>query len=376
MIEYQFDEEKDYAIYYAKELHRPVVLSILNRGYVETEEEAIALSAFFWEMVDKSIENEKNDVKLKWEESAEFWNEKLLQTFSGHLEAVGFLDVSIYKRVNEYGITLLRYSLIMLSIWFTYIIAYQLIKKEFNIKNTLIFSFLLLIVASITPYNAYDVSITSQIDRLKEIFQKNNMIKDGKAIATKENLSIKDRAQITAIVRYAIYKYDRDNQLEKLLGKKFNDTRKLLSYLNVESASKYSVNHGETINISRNNKAQTFNIKDYSYASKIDTSIYKNSPWETYHYGNKQFKTKLLKDLSLLINIENETIKLDFKKLVKKLIDKKTTIISYDNYNDAILIKETNKLKIKFIVTHMMLLRKEKHIEFYNLDGMFLFKIK
>jgi hypothetical protein len=93
MIEYQFDEEKDYAIYYAEVLERPIILSILNRGCVETKEEAVALSAFFWDMVDKSIENEKNGVKLKWVESAEFWNEKLLQTFSGHLEAIGFLDV-------------------------------------------------------------------------------------------------------------------------------------------------------------------------------------------------------------------------------------------------------------------------------------------
>jgi hypothetical protein len=42
--------------------------------------------------VGASSENEKNGVKLKWVENAEFWNEKLLQTFSRHLEAVGFID--------------------------------------------------------------------------------------------------------------------------------------------------------------------------------------------------------------------------------------------------------------------------------------------
>lgn len=93
MIDYQYEEEKEYAIFYARELNRPVILSILNRGYVETKDEAEALSAFFWDMVDKSIQNEKEGIKLKWPEKAEFWNEKLLHTFSGHLEAVGYLEV-------------------------------------------------------------------------------------------------------------------------------------------------------------------------------------------------------------------------------------------------------------------------------------------
>lgn len=93
MIEYQFEEEKEYATFYAGDLDRPMILSILNRGYVETKDEAKALSIFFWDMVDKSIQNEKAGIKLKWPENAEFWNEKLLHTFSGHLESTGYLDI-------------------------------------------------------------------------------------------------------------------------------------------------------------------------------------------------------------------------------------------------------------------------------------------
>lgn len=93
MIEYQFEEEKDFAIYYARELDRPIVSSILSRGFVETREEAKELSKFFWEMVDKTIEFEKQGVGKKWNEGSKFWTEKLLQTFSGHLEVTGYSDV-------------------------------------------------------------------------------------------------------------------------------------------------------------------------------------------------------------------------------------------------------------------------------------------
>jgi len=93
MIEYQYKEEKDFANFYAKELDRPVVLSILSRGCVETEEEARALSIFFWNMVEKTIEVENKGASQNRPEGSKFWTEKLLQAFSGHLEAVGYSDI-------------------------------------------------------------------------------------------------------------------------------------------------------------------------------------------------------------------------------------------------------------------------------------------
>lgn len=93
MIEYQFEEEKEFAIFYAKKLERPIILSILNRGFIETREEAKELSKFFWNMVDKSIEVEIQGVGGEWDESSKFWTEKLLQTFSGYLEEAGYSDI-------------------------------------------------------------------------------------------------------------------------------------------------------------------------------------------------------------------------------------------------------------------------------------------
>ena len=93
MIEYQYKEEKDFAIHYATELDRPVVLSILARGYVENKEEAKDLSIFFWDMVDKTIEDKKSGATNKWQDESKYWTEKLLQTLSGHLEAAGYSEI-------------------------------------------------------------------------------------------------------------------------------------------------------------------------------------------------------------------------------------------------------------------------------------------
>lgn len=56
-------------------------------------EEAKRLSAIFWNVKDKSIENGKNGVRLKWVEGARFWNEILLMDFSVHIKAVRIIDV-------------------------------------------------------------------------------------------------------------------------------------------------------------------------------------------------------------------------------------------------------------------------------------------
>ena len=78
MIEYQFKEEQDFAIHYAKVLERPVILSILDRGCVSTEEEARALSIFFWDMVDKTIEIEKQGATKKQVDTYIFGMRKLI----------------------------------------------------------------------------------------------------------------------------------------------------------------------------------------------------------------------------------------------------------------------------------------------------------
>jgi hypothetical protein len=89
-IEYRFPEEIEFAKYYADKLNDKITLSILELGTVKNSKEATHLSLFFWNMVDKSVEDHNNKVTLPWPEGAEFWNEKLMYSISGYLERVGF----------------------------------------------------------------------------------------------------------------------------------------------------------------------------------------------------------------------------------------------------------------------------------------------
>ena len=90
MMTFKFDEEIEYAKYYADKLNNNIAKEILTKLEVSDASEAIALSNFFWDMVRASIEEEESGVKLHWDDGAEFWNEKLLQSISGYLERAGY----------------------------------------------------------------------------------------------------------------------------------------------------------------------------------------------------------------------------------------------------------------------------------------------
>lgn len=93
MITYRFDEEKEYAIYYAEKMDNQLALQILDKGSVSNTKEAEVLCEFFWNMVDASIHDEESGVELKWVEGAEYWNEKIMMSLSGYLERSGYEQI-------------------------------------------------------------------------------------------------------------------------------------------------------------------------------------------------------------------------------------------------------------------------------------------
>lgn len=90
MIKYKFDEELQYIKFYAEKLKEDKALEIIDADEVKNSEEATYLSHFFWKMVDCSIEDEKSGIELPWDEGAEFWNEKIMNSISGYLERAGY----------------------------------------------------------------------------------------------------------------------------------------------------------------------------------------------------------------------------------------------------------------------------------------------
>ena len=90
MIEYKFEEEKDFILHYAKKLNRPLVIKVIESGQAASSEEADALAQFFWDMVDEIVKDKKNGEVVAGQSDLEAWNEYVLESIRAYLRNSGY----------------------------------------------------------------------------------------------------------------------------------------------------------------------------------------------------------------------------------------------------------------------------------------------
>lgn len=134
-----------------------------------------------------------------------FWFPKII------LPILFMMFISIYQRVNQYGITENRYYLIALGLWVLGVMLYFSIKKP--LRNIVIpISLSLVILNSVFgPFSGFAISKYSQNKRLREILKSNNMLADGQIIVNKD-LDIEDKREISNIISY----FDSNHKLADL----------------------------------------------------------------------------------------------------------------------------------------------------------------
>lgn len=108
---------------------------------------------------------------------------------------------SILLRIGDYGITENRYLVIAGGILaLASMVYYVFYRSNSNVAIPILLSVVILI-STIGPVSAYDTSANSQNSRLKKVLIKNNML-NGNKIVPKTDISDKDKARMSQIVRY------------------------------------------------------------------------------------------------------------------------------------------------------------------------------
>jgi membrane-bound metal-dependent hydrolase YbcI (DUF457 family) len=92
---------------------------------------------------------------------------------------LGLLFTAAGTRIFRYGITEMRYFLIVLACWLLFITVYFLVAKKQNIKLIPISLSILTLLSIYGPQSAFQVSMYSQRRILVEVFKKNNAFKNG-----------------------------------------------------------------------------------------------------------------------------------------------------------------------------------------------------
>lgn len=116
---------------------------------------------------------------------------------------LGMMFTAIFIRIRQYGITELRYYVVIGGVWSLAMILYLIIRKTEKRNNVIIplTASLLALLTIVGPWSSFSVSRYSQNNILENIFIQNDMIADGKLVAS-SSISKSDKEQISSILYY------------------------------------------------------------------------------------------------------------------------------------------------------------------------------
>ena len=131
------------------------------------------------------------------------------------------LYIAIFMRIDDYGITINRYIILILGVWLTILCLYTAIGKT-NIKFIPTSLALIAILISFGPWGMFSVSEKSQVKRLEKILTQSKVLVKGKV----QNETILGKENITN--QYGIDKFANEKLLSDSLH---NEVKSILDYL-------------------------------------------------------------------------------------------------------------------------------------------------
>ena len=110
------------------------------------------------------------------------------------------LFVSINRRLSDYGFTPPRYFVLITGIWLFISCIYYLFSKSNNIKLIPLSLILFLLFGTISPFDAFHTSTSSQYKRLVSLLEKNKALENGKIKSSMVALGIPEKESIKEII--------------------------------------------------------------------------------------------------------------------------------------------------------------------------------
>lgn len=256
--------------------------------------------------------------------------------------------VSMGIRIKAYGITENRYYVIVLGLWVSAVMIYFILSKKFrNIFIPVTLS-LIAIISVLGPLSSYSISKFSQNNRLKKILVENAMLKDGKLEKAPSTISKEHKVEISSILQYFRNSHSLEEARYVPENFRIEDMDKVFGFT---YESPRPGGGEDYFYFTRSNSNMAISIKDYDYLldarSFYDKSLDNSS------------------DIGIIYDYESSIVKISYKGEVvsesdltiftNNLIEKyganaKENILSRE---EMTLIEENNKVKVKYIFTHI-----------------------
>ena len=115
---------------------------------------------------------------------------------------VVLLLLAIWRRISEYGLTELRYFVVVLALWLGAMIVYFLFSNTKSIKVIPATLCGIAFLSAFGPWGAMGLSEYNQINRLTEVLARTGILQDGKIRRADGKISFEDQRRVSSIVRY------------------------------------------------------------------------------------------------------------------------------------------------------------------------------
>ncbi len=115
---------------------------------------------------------------------------------------IGMLFWALWFRISQYGFTPKRYFVFVFGWWLLAAAIYFLAGKKKDIRLVPVTIFIIALLSSFGLWGAFAVSEKSQINRLKNILIKNNILVNEKVVKLAGEISAEDQREISATLQY------------------------------------------------------------------------------------------------------------------------------------------------------------------------------
>ena len=95
------------------------------------------------------------------------------------LPLIILLFLAIGMRIEDYGVTINRYIIVMMGFWLTFVCVYFMVGRK-NIKAIPVSLSVIILVCSFGPWSMFSVSENSQVNRLEKILIEGGLMEAGK----------------------------------------------------------------------------------------------------------------------------------------------------------------------------------------------------
>ncbi len=308
------------------------------------------------------------------------------------------LFFAIERRISDYGITELRYMVLVLALWLFFIATYFLLSKKKNIKIIPMSLCVLAFLTSFGPWGAFSVSLKSQKGHFVKLMEKNKILLNGKLIKASNQPSFNDRKQISSITEYLVSNHgyqvlqpyftqnlDSLLKLDSLNTEMISNTKttKLLDLINIKFITRWQrgeefpnevVDFAYSVSTNQNDVMERIDGFDYLIDNYSAPNEQKDKSCKVYKFEKDSVKICYEPDkIELLLATDKDNnIVFALDTIVKKIIEKEGMGRQQIKRSEMIETDSNTHYVFKLMLKGIYGIKKEKHLQVTSVQAMIL----